>query len=255
MIPIQTTTLITLLIFLSFSLFSPLTLWAAFHAPKGVKASDGTYEKYVLIRWIAPKNATAFKVFRSTGSRSARAIEISNQWQKSAVIYDYGARPGVDYYYSVIATYDGKESPQSNADVGFVKNNGASAETPFMPNDYLESMVANVQESQFDFKFPSTFADTVFFAEIDTKIFFSGTLTTTQRLSNRAFELYVYSNQKEAYINDIPISVHSLEMVKQITGYDVSTSILLPKNRGLYYCVITSSEDNQPIWVGRFRME
>ncbi|NUO02353.1 MAG: hypothetical protein HUU01_17240 [Saprospiraceae bacterium] len=90
-------------------------------APKDVVASDGTYDKFVLVRWETSDQATAYKVFRSTNPKGATLQEVSNAWQKSTWICDYSAQPGVDYFYTVVASNGPKMSPTSNFDKGFIR--------------------------------------------------------------------------------------------------------------------------------------
>ncbi|MFM9946565.1 MAG: hypothetical protein ACKV1O_01375 [Saprospiraceae bacterium] len=90
-------------------------------APKDVVASDGTYDKFVLVRWEISDQATAYKVFRSTNPKGSTLQEVSNAWQKSTWICDYSAQPGVHYFYTVVASNGPKMSPTSNFDKGFIR--------------------------------------------------------------------------------------------------------------------------------------
>ncbi len=92
-----------------------------FPSPKGIEASDGTYDKFVLIRWEATEKATDYKVLRTTSPKGTTLQEISNGWQKSTWICDYGAQPNVDYYYTVVATNSKEISPIGEFDKGFLK--------------------------------------------------------------------------------------------------------------------------------------
>lgn len=90
-------------------------------SPKGITASDGTYEDFILVRWEPSENGTLYKVFRSNTPKANSLQEVSNAWQKSTWVCDYSALPNVDYYYTVVAT-DGKQtSAVSTFDKGFLK--------------------------------------------------------------------------------------------------------------------------------------
>ncbi len=94
---------------------------AAIQAPKEVVASDGTYDKFVLVRWETCDQATAYKVFRSTNAKGTTLQEVNNTWQKSTWICDYSAQPGVYYFYTVVASNGSKTSSTSNFDKGFIR--------------------------------------------------------------------------------------------------------------------------------------
>lgn len=99
----------------------------ALSAPREVHASDGIYDKFVLIRWESSENATQYKVFRSDSPNSGSLQSLSNTWQKSTWLCDYGVLPGVDYYYTVIASNGREVSPGSTADKGYVKKKAGMA--------------------------------------------------------------------------------------------------------------------------------
>lgn len=92
-----------------------------FPSPKGIEASDGTYDKFVLIRWEATEKATDYKVLRTTSPKATTLQEISNGWQKSTWICDYSAQPNVDYYYTVVATNGKETSSIGELNKGFLK--------------------------------------------------------------------------------------------------------------------------------------
>jgi hypothetical protein len=96
----------------------------ALQAPRDVVASDGTYDKFVLIRWEPSENATTYKVFRTNSPKATSLQEISNAWQKSTWLCDYSALPNVDYYYTVVASNGKEVSSTSMLDKGFLKKSG-----------------------------------------------------------------------------------------------------------------------------------
>jgi hypothetical protein len=102
------------------------------NAPSNIEASDGAYDKFVLIRWEAEENATQYKVFRSTSAKVGSLQEVSNAWQKSTWLSDYSALPNVDYYYTVVASNGRETSAVGQFDKGFVKKSNAVAQEEYL---------------------------------------------------------------------------------------------------------------------------
>ena len=126
-------------------------------APKaatGLNASDGVYDKFVLIRWEAPESGGQYRVFRATSASGASLQELTKSWQKSTWFCDYSAEKGRDYYYAVMGS-DGKQSaPLSRFDKGFVRKETDTAQEDLLsantPDRYaagrqLFVLVADVQ--------------------------------------------------------------------------------------------------------------
>jgi hypothetical protein len=107
---------------------SPLSPTRSVETPKNVTASDGLYERYVLIHWEAGDNANRYKVFRTDKANSGSLQEISHSWQQGTWLCDYTAIPGVPYYYSVMASNGNNNSKASVYDKGFVKKKDIAAE-------------------------------------------------------------------------------------------------------------------------------
>lgn len=111
----------------AYSQQTSIIMGAAQHAPVSVAAptdliaSDGTYDKFVLLRWSASAESAAYKVFRATSMNAASLQEISQGWQKSTWFCDYSALPDVDYYYAVMATDGKRNSAASPLDKGFLR--------------------------------------------------------------------------------------------------------------------------------------
>ncbi len=91
------------------------------NAPKDVKASDGVYDKFVLVLWENSENASSYKVFRSTDPKKSPLQEVSRSWQKSNWLCDYTALPGVKYHYAVVASNGKIVSPTSQFDQGHIR--------------------------------------------------------------------------------------------------------------------------------------
>lgn len=114
---------------------SPHLSASAEGAPQELDASDGVYDRFVLIRWDAAAQATGYKIFRTTHPRGANLQEISKGWQKSNWFCDYTALPGVDYYYAVAANAPNSQSAISAFDKGYVRARGETALDPTLLTD------------------------------------------------------------------------------------------------------------------------
>ncbi len=86
-----------------------------------VNASDGVYDKFVLIRWQAKDKGGDYRLFRATSASGASLLELTKNWQKSNWFCDYSAEKGRDYYYAVMES-DGKaNAPLSALDKGYLR--------------------------------------------------------------------------------------------------------------------------------------
>lgn len=86
-----------------------------------VNASDGVYDKFVLIRWEPSEKSSDYRLFRASSQAGASMLELTKSWQKSTWFCDYSAEKERDYFYAVIGS-DGKTSlPLSRFDKGFLK--------------------------------------------------------------------------------------------------------------------------------------
>ncbi len=100
---------------------SPQSSKAILESPKNLTASDGLYDRYVLIHWEPTGQATQYKVFRTDRPKGGTLQEISKSWQQSTWLCDYSASPGVQYYYTVMASNGRDNSRISAYDKGFVR--------------------------------------------------------------------------------------------------------------------------------------
>lgn len=89
--------------------------------PEAVVASDGIYDKFILVRWEPSEGASQYKVFRTTNPQAPSFQEVSNGWQKSTWLCDYSALPNVDYFYSVVASNGKSMSKLAPLDKGFLR--------------------------------------------------------------------------------------------------------------------------------------
>jgi hypothetical protein len=82
----------------------------AVDAPRNVVASDGLYDRYVLVHWEPSAAGTRYKVLRTDREKGGTLQEVSQNWQQ-----------GTWLCYSVVANNGRDNSKVSVADKGFVK--------------------------------------------------------------------------------------------------------------------------------------
>lgn len=109
-------------------------------APTQIHASDGVYDKFVLIRWENIEKTTDYRLFRATSAAGASMKELTKSWQKSTWFCDYSAEKGRDYYYAVLASDGSNSTPLSRFDKGFLKKEDKVAQdeslTAVTPDKY-----------------------------------------------------------------------------------------------------------------------
>lgn len=142
----------------------PATEAAGPNAPTDVKASDGVYDKFVLVLWENSENASSYKVFRSTDPKKSALQEVSRSWQKSNWLCDYTALPGVKYHYAVVASNGKTVSPTSQFDQGHVRTTpvaieeGELAENEAYTSPHLAYLLASgLKPSQQELRAGETF--------------------------------------------------------------------------------------------------
>ena len=86
-----------------------------------VHASDGVYDKFVLIRWEAMGKSGDYRLFRAMSATGASMQELTKTWQKSTWFCDYSAEKGRDYFYAVMGSDGQTSTPLSRFDKGFLK--------------------------------------------------------------------------------------------------------------------------------------
>ncbi len=117
---------------------APMSAQKIVDAPKNITASDGLYDRYVLIHWEANTTATHYKVFRTSNIKGGNLQEISHNWQQSTWLCDYNAVPGVPYYYAVVATNGQQNSTTSAFDKGYIKKNDIAHDSSLSTTDKNE---------------------------------------------------------------------------------------------------------------------
>ena len=213
-------------------------------APREIAASDGIYDKFILIRWEASEQASTYKVFRSTSAKANSLQEVSNAWQKSTWLCDYTALPNVDYYYTVVSS-DGKStSKMGNLDKGYLRKNGALALEPsnllaenesFGAQRQIFLLIASVNTPLRSFRSTETI-------EVNTQIhniFEQATPLTELR--------YFFSEDGTLDWNDKLVKTKTLSNIPANAKFQVNEQIILPDNllAGTYYLIVVSSTEGQ----------
>jgi fibronectin type 3 domain-containing protein len=99
--------------------------------PSSVNATDGTYCDYIQVSWSSVPGATAYEIWRSTGSSSASAVHIADD--TSSPYDDTSAVTGTTYYYWV-------KTQSTCGTSGFSTfNTGYCADTPAPPANVVAS--------------------------------------------------------------------------------------------------------------------
>ncbi len=211
-------------------------------APQDISASDGIYDKFVLIRWEPSETATTYKVFRTTSAKATSLQEVSNAWQKSTWLCDYSALPNVDYYYTVVAS-DGKQvSPTGTLDKGFLKKNAP------LVNDERELLAENERygaQKQLFLLIAGASTDQPTYrvgerAELDIhfqNIFDQPTPPTEVR--------YFLSQDATLDWNDQLLGFKSLSNILPNAGFNLKDAVTLPADllSGTYYLIIVGSTE------------
>lgn len=89
--------------------------------PESIHASDGTYDKFVLVRWEPKEQGGLYRLFRAVSRDGGSMRELTKTWQKSTWFCDYTAEKGQDYYYAVMESDGQKTAPLSRFDKGFLR--------------------------------------------------------------------------------------------------------------------------------------
>lgn len=89
--------------------------------PDTVFASDGVYDKYVLVYWNAVQNAEGYKVYRTEVNNVGSKKEITKNIQQETWLSDYSAKVDHKYNYEIQTLVGDQKSRLSSADLGFLK--------------------------------------------------------------------------------------------------------------------------------------
>ena len=90
--------------------------------PQNISATDGTYDRYIVVSWDQMEPGMQFKVFRSTSESTENMKPVTDAWQQNTFLLDEkGLARGVKYYYRVKAGRNSRDiSEFSSADSGFI---------------------------------------------------------------------------------------------------------------------------------------
>jgi hypothetical protein len=105
---------------------SPILIGSGNVAPEtsyqeNIQASDGDYDKFVLIRWEPTEKGGSYRLFRANNEKGGSMIELTKGWQRSNWFCDYSAEKGREYFYAIIALDGQKTTPLSRFDKGFLR--------------------------------------------------------------------------------------------------------------------------------------
>lgn len=206
-------------------------------------ASDGIYEKFVLIRWDPVENASSYKVLRSADPQKNGLEEVSAGWQNSTWLCDYTALPGVDYYYAVTASNGEKKSALSAFDKGFIKKQAPVANE----DQLLSSTELHAEPKRYFLLVSDINTDKSFYKPRET-------LTVHYRLANvfdreieRTEIRYFLSKDTLLDWDDLPLSVEPkvYSSFPAESSFEIKYELIVPENTnpGLYYLILASSSE------------
>jgi hypothetical protein len=211
-------------------------------SPKNLTASDGLYDRYVLIHWESTGQATQYKVFRTDKLKGGTLQEISKSWQQSTWLCDYSASPGVQYYYTVMASNGRDNSRTSPYDKGFVK-----------PKDIAEEQNNRLSSTDKNEKFANgnTMALMIDAASSDNPSYKSGeTANLAIKLINifdtetTQAEIRCYLSKDAIFdFDDKLLNIKSFASVPAGANLSIKETVKIPDNTlvGNYYILIVSA--------------
>lgn len=211
-------------------------------SPKNLVASDGLYDRYVLIHWESGGQATQYKVFRTDRLKGGTLQEISKNWQQSTWLCDYSASPGVQYYYTVMASNGRENSRTSVFDKGFVKpkdiaeeQNGTLSSTDknekFANGNIMALMIDAAISDKSNYRSGET-------ANLSIKLINIFDTETTQA------EIRCYLSKDAVFdFDDKLLNIKSFASVPAGANLTVKESVKIPDNTlvGNYYILIVSA--------------
>ena len=235
-------------------------------APEKISASDGLYTKYVLVRWNASGSAKSFQVYRSPNEEDSTEQLLNKKSLESSWLLDYDVKPGIKYHYWVKAKYANDLSLPSNRDEGHaastenitlmeeaieasIGNLAINEPEKFETNPFLEPMVNDTRGADFDIDLKLPTAEQRYSPAHDLLLKFEGTIDA-EILPTEKLQLHIYSNSKEAFIEDMTIVKTVIQPQKKTDEkvYSLNIVIPFPQPSGLYYylSLIHISEPTRP---------
>jgi hypothetical protein len=213
------------------------------NAPRNIEASDGAYDKFVLIRWEPAENATQYMVFRSASAKAGSLQQISNAWQKSTWVSDYSALPNVDYYYTVVASNGQEKSAIGQFDKGFIKKSNAVAQEEHLlsstePYGEFRKIFMQIDSVTLD-KSAYRSGDAV-----DIKVNMQNIL---EQQAPRTELRFFLSQDSKLDWNDRQLSHKSLSGIRPNAKFDLTERLQLPEGMlpGTYFLFTVSSQEGE----------
>jgi hypothetical protein len=207
-----------------------------------VNASDGTYEKFVLIRWEATDKGGDYRLFRASSPNGASMKELTKSWQKSNWFCDYSAEKGRDYYYAIMESDGKKSTPLSKFDKGFLRKPETIAQEESLsstgPDRYAAAKVLFMLVSE---------------VSIDTISYAAGSSVPVQVGLQNIFEEAVSSTDVRVYLSrDAAWDFEDQLLVsKRYSGFpsgfkgNVNEKVRLPNDLlpSMYYLIVVTAPD------------
>jgi hypothetical protein len=113
--------------------------------PSGLQASDGTYAKKISLKWNPTADAVAYRIYRSSTTNIADAVQLPTVRPPSVSAEDLGLDEGATYNYwvRVVGKYSLLSKEYSNMDAG---STGVTPDTPVLDdNVVVDGNSINVQ--------------------------------------------------------------------------------------------------------------
>ncbi len=244
-------------------------------SPQQITASDGTYSKYVLIKWMSSGSAKSFQVYKSSDQDIDNATLLNQKTLESSWLLDYDVQPGKKYNYWVKATYGAEPtSPYSQKDEGFaanlekiaveeeqieasIKNLAINVPERYITNPYLEPMINDTRSLESNaINLIAPKPNEKLAPTPDLTLKFDGTITDKE-LQSQKLLLHIYTNDKDNFIEDLTLVKTIIEQIK-LEGVDntsFSISIPFPYPNGLYYYSIQLEDGEEPLKIGRITIQ
>ncbi len=212
--------------------------------PSNINASDGVYDKFVLIRWEGSESTDNYRLFRANTEKGSSMTELSKGWQKSTWFCDYSAEAGKDYFYAVMGN-DGKNStPLSRFDKGYVRkgDSGMANDDLISSNTTPERLAAAKQVFML-----------VSMVQTDTTHYLSGSTVGLQVGVQNIFDEFTPRTDFKIYLsNDVNWTFDDqLLEGKSYSGFPANTKttlnqgFVLPENTlpGTYHLIVVASPE------------
>jgi hypothetical protein len=216
----------------------------AIQTPININASDGVYDKFILIRWEPGGSSSNYRLFRATAANGKSMVELTKGWQNSTWFCDYSAEKNRDYYYAVMGQDGGKTSALSAFDKGFLKkpvdiatDESITSTTPdkYAVGKQIFALVSAVTPDTSDIEAGDTLGITLGLQNI----FEEPTPRTTMKIFLSNDEVWDFEDQSllTKIYSGFPASLK----------FDIEESVAFPKEllAGSYYLIVVLSPENE----------